>query len=254
MDDAELLRYSRQILLPQVGIEAQERLLKSKILIIGMGGLGSPAAMYLAAAGVGHLLLCDFDRVDISNLQRQIIHNTDDIGEPKVESARDSLLALNPLIEITPLYQKLDNDALTKQISQVDVVLDCSDNLSTRFAINQACVETQTPLVSGAAIRMEGQISVFRNDKPNNPCYRCLYPSEDALVETCTQTGILAPIVGIIGSLQALEAMKLIMEIGKTLTGQLLLIDALNMEFNTIKVDQSPACPVCQCKANNAKF
>jgi adenylyltransferase/sulfurtransferase len=257
MNDAELLRYSRQILLPQVGIEAQERLLKSKVLIIGIGGLGSPAAMYLAAAGVGHLLLCDFDSVDISNLQRQIIHNTDDIGKPKVESARDSLLALNPLIEITPFYQKLDNDALTKQISQVDVVLDCSDNLSTRFAINQACVETQTPLVSGAAIRMEGQISVFRNDKndkPDNPCYRCLYSSEDTLVETCTQTGILAPVVGIIGSLQALEAMKLIMGIGKTLTGQLLFIDALNMEFNTIKVHRSPACPVCQCKANHAKL
>jgi adenylyltransferase/sulfurtransferase len=245
MDDAQLLRYSRQILLPQVGINAQERLLKSNVLIIGLGGLGSPVAMYLAAAGVGHLLLCDFDVVDISNLQRQIIHNTDDIGQSKVESARDSLFALNPLVKMTLLQQLLDNDALAEQISQVDVVLDCTDNLPTRFAINQACVDTQTPLVSGAAIRMEGQISVFRNDQSDSPCYRCLYSNEDALGETCTQTGILAPLVGIIGSLQALEAMKLIMDVGKTLTGQLLLFDALNMEINTIKLLKNPNCPVC---------
>jgi adenylyltransferase/sulfurtransferase len=244
MDDAQLLRYSRQILLPQVGINAQERLLKSNVLIIGLGGLGSPVAMYLAAAGVGHLLLCDFDVVELSNLQRQIIHNTDDIGQSKVESARDSLFALNPLVKIT-LLQQLDNDALAEQISQVDVVLDCTDNLPTRFAINQACVDTQTPLVSGAAIRMEGQISVFRQDQSDSPCYRCLYSNEDALEETCTQTGILAPIVGIIGSLQALEAMKLIMNVGKTLTGQLLLFDALNMEINTIKLLKNPNCPVC---------
>ncbi len=244
MDDAQLLRYSRQILLPQVGINAQERLLKSKVLIIGLGGLGSPVAMYLAAAGVGHLLLCDFDVVELSNLQRQIIHNTDDIGQSKVESARDSLFALNPLVKMT-LLQQLDNDALAEQISQVDVVLDCTDNLPTRFAINQACVDTQTPLVSGAAIRMEGQISVFRQDQSDSPCYRCLYSNEDALEETCTQTGILAPIVGIIGSLQALEAMKLIMNVGKTLTGQLLLFDALNMEINTIKLLKNPNCPVC---------
>ncbi len=244
MDDAQLLRYSRQILLPQVGINAQERLLKSNVLIIGLGGLGSPVAMYLAAAGVGHLLLCDFDVVELSNLQRQIIHNTDDIGQSKVESARDSLFALNPLVKMT-LLQQLDNDALAEQISQVDVVLDCTDNLPTRFAINQACVDTQTPLVSGAAIRMEGQISVFRQDQSDSPCYRCLYSNEDALEETCTQTGILAPIVGIIGSLQALEAMKLIMNVGKTLTGQLLLFDALNMEINTIKLLKNPNCPVC---------
>ncbi len=245
MDDAQLLRYSRQILLPQVGINAQERLLKSNVLIIGLGGLGSPVAMYLAAAGVGHLLLCDFDVVDISNLQRQIIHHTDDIGKSKVESARDSLFALNPLVKITLLQKLLDNDALAEQISQVDVVLDCTDNLPTRFAINQACVDTQTPLVSGAAIRMEGQISVFRNDQSDSPCYRCLYSNEDALGETCTQTGILAPLVGIIGSLQALEAMKLIMDVGKTLTGQLLLFDTLNMEINTIKLLKNSNCPVC---------
>ncbi len=245
MDDAQLLRYSRQILLPQVGIEGQERLLNAKVLIIGMGGLGSPAAMYLAAAGIGHLRLCDFDVVDLSNLQRQIIHNTHDIGKPKVESARDTLLALNPLIEVTPLYQQLDDEALAEQVANVDVVLDCSDNLPTRFAINQACVNTKTPLVSGAAIRMEGQISVFRGYLPDSPCYRCLYPSDDDINETCSQTGILAPIVGIIGSLQALEAMKVIMEVGETLNGELLLIDALNMEFNRVKLVKNQDCPVC---------
>ncbi len=242
MDDTQLLRYSRQILLPQVGMEGQESLLNAKVLIIGMGGLGSPAAMYLAAAGVGHLWLCDFDKVDLSNLQRQIIHNTNDIDKPKVESARETLLGLNPLIEVTPLYEQLDDDALTEQVAKVDVVLDCSDNLPTRFAINQACVNTHTPLVSGAAIRMEGQISVFRG---YSPCYRCLYPSDDALVETCTQTGILAPLVGIIGSLQALEAMKIIMDVGEILTGEVLLIDALNMEFNRIKLVKNKTCPVC---------
>jgi len=246
MDDAQLLRYSRQILLPEVGIEGQERLHNAKILIIGLGGLGSPAAMYLAAAGVGHLILSDFDVVDLSNLQRQIVHHTDDIGKPKVESARETLLALNPLIQITPLYQQLDDAALLEQVDKVDIVLDCTDNLPTRFAINQACVKTQTPLVSGAAIRMEGQISVFRSDKPESPCYRCLYPSDEALVETCTQTGILAPVVGIIGSLQALEAMKVIMDVGETLTGWLLFIDTLHNEFQRIKLVKNPKCPVCR--------
>ncbi len=246
MDDAQLLRYSRQILLPEVGIEGQERLHNAKILIIGIGGLGSPAAMYLAAAGVGHLILSDFDVVDLSNLQRQIVHHTDDIGKPKVESARETLLALNPLIQITPLYQQLDDAALLEQVDKVDIVLDCTDNLPTRFAINQACVKTQTPLVSGAAIRMEGQISVFRSDKPESPCYRCLYPSDEALVETCTQTGILAPVVGIIGSLQALEAMKVIMDVGETLTGWLLFMDTLHNEFQRIKLVKNPKCPVCR--------
>ncbi|RKZ78210.1 MAG: molybdopterin-synthase adenylyltransferase MoeB [Candidatus Parabeggiatoa sp. nov. 1] len=245
MDDTQLLRYSRQILLPQVGIEGQERLLNAKVLIIGLGGLGSPAAMYLAAAGVGHLRLCDFDVVDLSNLQRQIIHSTSDIGKPKVESARETLLALNPLIEVIPIYQQLDEPALTEQVAEVDVVLDCTDNLPTRFAINKACVDTQTPLVFGAAIRMEGQISVFQNEQPDSPCYRCLYPNEEAPVETCAQTGILAPMVGIIGSLQALEAMKLIMKVGETLTGWVLLLDGFNMEFNHIKLVKNPDCPVC---------
>lgn len=244
MDDTQLLRYNRQILLPQVGIEGQQRLLNSKALIIGMGGLGSPAAMYLAAAGVGHLLLNDFDVVDLSNLQRQIIHNTNNISKTKVESARNTLLALNPLIQVTTLDQRLDDHTLLEQIVAVDIVLDCSDNLATRLAINQACVQTATPLVSGAAIRMEGQISVFRCDLPNSPCYRCLY-HEPIPTETCTQTGILAPLVGIIGSLQALEALKVLMGIGETLTGRLLLLDALKMEWCSIKLIKRPDCPIC---------
>ncbi len=244
MDDSQLLRYSRQIMLPQVGIEGQERLNNSKVLIIGLGGLGSPVAMYLAAAGIGQLRLCDFDIVDLSNLQRQIIHNNDDIGKPKVESARESLLALNPLVEVIEIQQRLTDYSLLEQVKQVDVVLDCSDNLPTRFAINSACVTTKTPLVSGAAIRMEGQIAVFLNDI-NSPCYRCLYSSDADLTETCSQTGILAPMVGLIGSLQALEAMKIIMTVGKILTGQLLLIDGLNMEINQLKLTKNPNCSVC---------
>ncbi|MCK5877435.1 MAG: molybdopterin-synthase adenylyltransferase MoeB [Candidatus Marithrix sp.] len=244
MDDSQLLRYSRQIMLPQVGIEGQERLANSKILIIGLGGLGSPAAMYLAAAGVGQLRLCDFDQVDLSNLQRQIIHNTADIGKSKVASAHESLLALNPLIEIIPIAKRLEQESLLKQVKQVDIVLDCSDNLPTRFAINSACVVTKTPLISGAAIRMEGQITVFLNDK-NSPCYRCLYPSNANLEETCSQTGILAPMVGLIGSLQALEAMKIIMGVGKVLAGKLLLIDGLSMEINQLKLNKDSACPTC---------
>lgn len=247
MDDEQLLRYSRQILLPQIEIEGQERLLNATVLIIGLGGLGSPVAMYLAAAGVGHLILCDFDSVDLSNLQRQIIHTTQDIGKPKVESARESLLALNPQIKVTTLYQQLDEESLAKQIVNVDIVLDCTDNLPTRFAINQACVQTKTPLISGAAIRMEGQLSVFKGYLPDSPCYRCLYPSDDVLAETCSQTGILAPLVGIIGSLQALEAMKLIMNVGDTLTGEVLLLDGLTMEFNRIKLAKNPNCPICKC-------
>jgi molybdopterin/thiamine biosynthesis adenylyltransferase len=245
MNDTELLHYSRQILLPEIGIEGQQRLLNAKVLIIGLGGLGSPAAMYLAAAGVGHLYISDFDKVELSNLQRQIIHNTHDIERYKVDSARESLLALNPSIAITPLSQRLENQALIEPITKVDIVLDCTDNLTTRLAINQACVQTKTPLISGAAIRMEGQISIFNSNLDNSPCYRCLYPNNETIVETCTETGILAPMVGIIGSLQALEAMKLIIGIGNNLIGQLLLIDGITMEFQTIKVRKNPNCPIC---------
>ena len=246
MNDEQLLRYSRQILLPQIEIEGQERLLNSTILIIGLGGLGSPAAMYLAAAGIGHLILCDYDNIDLSNLQRQIIHTTQDIGKPKIESARKRLIALNPQIKVTTLNKQLNQNNLNQQITNVDIVLDCTDNLPTRLAINQACVQTKTPLISGAATRIEGQLSVFKGYLPDSPCYKCLYPNDEQLTETCSQTGILAPLVGIIGSLQALEAMKLIMNIGKTLTGEVLLLDGLTMEINRIKLTKNPNCPICQ--------
>lgn len=243
--DESLLRYSRQIMLPQVGAEGQEQLLNAHILIIGMGGLGAPAGIYLAAAGIGHLTLADFDIVDLSNLQRQIVHFTNDIGRPKVESARDTLLELNPEIEITALNKQLSEAELETQIAEADLVLDCSDNFTTRFMVNRLCVAQRTPLVSGAAIRMEGQISVYRPDLENEPCYQCLYKGGDELDETCTQTGVLAPLVGIIGSMQALEAMKIIMEIGQSLNGKLMLLDALTMEWRTMKLPKDPHCPIC---------
>jgi adenylyltransferase/sulfurtransferase len=246
MNDEQLLRYSRQILLPAFGIEGQQRLLEAKVLIIGLGGLGSPVAMYLAAAGVGQLRLNDFDKVDLSNLQRQILHHTDDLGKGKVESAKATLLALNPQVEIITLTQRLEGQTLLEQVAAVDVVVDCSDNLFTRLAINEACVRERKPLVSGAAIRFEGQISVFRCDLPDSPCYHCLYPHDTLPAETCSQTGVLAPLVGIIGSIQALETMKLIMQVGETLTGHLLILDALTMEWLRVKLRQNPNCPTCR--------
>ena len=245
MNDNELLRYSRQILLPQVGIEGQDRLSASRALIIGLGGLGSPAAMYLAAAGVGTLAIADHDRVDLSNLQRQIVHRSADIGRSKADSASDALLALNPGTTIIAFDTRLTGKQLDEQIALADVVLDCSDNFATRFAVNDACVRARTPLVSGAAIRLEGQVAVFRPDHPDSPCYRCLYKDEGELAETCTQTGVLAPLVGVIGSLQALEALKVLLDLGTTLTGRLLLFDAERLEWRTLILRKDPECPVC---------
>lgn len=244
MDDQQLLRYSRQIMLPAIGIEGQERLGKARVLIIGLGGLGSPAAMYLAAAGVGTLVLVDFDQVDLTNLQRQIAHTTPRIGMPKVASARVTLQALNPEIQILTLAHKLEGEALAEQVSQADVVLDSSDNFTTRFAVNAACRAHRTPLVSGAAIRMEGQISVFTGE-PGQPCYHCLYPAEGQLDETCSANGVLAPLVGVIGSMQAIETIKLLAGVGETLANRLLLFDALQMEWRTLKLKPDPACPIC---------
>ncbi|MDG4553706.1 MAG: molybdopterin-synthase adenylyltransferase MoeB [Candidatus Competibacter sp.] len=244
MTDDELLRYSRQILLPDFDIDGQERLRRSRALIVGLGGLGSPVAMYLAAAGVGRLTLVDFDRVDLSNLQRQIVHRTADIGRPKVESARDTLLALNPLIEVVTLAKTLDDAELREQVRQADVVVDACDNLLTRLAINAACVRMGVPLVTGAAIRLEGQVLVWRPGG-EGACYRCLYRDADVPPETCAQTGVLAPVVGIIGSLQALEAIKVLSGLGETLAGRLLLLDAKRMEWRTVKVQRWPGCPVC---------
>jgi len=248
MDDSQLLRYNRQILLPQIGIAGQERLANATALIIGLGGLGSPVAMYLAAVGLGHLIICDSDHIDLSNLQRQILYTTADLGKIKVETARETLLTLNPSIKITPLHQRMDEDILRQTMAVVDVILDCSDNLTTRMAINQASVQAAKPLVSGAAIRFEGQIAVFRADLPDNPCYRCLYRPDQNLTETCTQSGILAPLVGIIGSMQALEAIKLLLGMGETLSSRLLLLDALNMEWYKVKLTKRPHCPVCHLK------
>jgi molybdopterin/thiamine biosynthesis adenylyltransferase len=245
MDHNQLLRYSRQILLPEFGIDGQERLLASRVLIIGLGGLGSPVAMYLAAAGVGRLVLVDDDTVDLSNLQRQVAHGNDDIGRPKVESARDSIQRLNPDIAISPITQRLAGEALLEQVRAADVVVDACDNFATRFAVNAACVETRTPLVSGAAIRMEGQVAVFRPDLDDSPCYRCLYKDEGELDQACSDNGVLAPLVGVIGSLQAVEAIKVLTGAGESAHGRLLLFDARTTEWRSIRLRKDPACPVC---------
>lgn len=245
MDDDSLLRYSRHILLPQIGMAGQQKLLDSRVLIVGMGGLGSPLAMYLAAAGVGHLAIADFDRVELSNLQRQIIHRSGDIGRAKVDSARATLLDLNPLIQVTALAERMSDKVLREQIALADVVADASDNFATRFALNAACVQARKPLVSGAAIRMEGQVTVFRADRADSPCYRCLYPEQGEAMENCSRLGVLAPLLGIIGSVQATEVIKVLLDIGATLQGRVLLLDALNMEWRTLKLRKDSACPVC---------
>lgn len=246
MNDDQLLRYSRQIMLPQLDIAGQQRLLQSHALIIGLGGLGSPVAMYLAAAGVGELTLVDFDEVDLSNLQRQIIHRHADIDRPKVDSAADTLHALNPDIKINTINQKLCDETLTQAVQQADVVIDASDNFATRFAINQVCVTTHTPLISGAAIRLEGQITVFPNTNEGNaPCYRCLYEDIPEAEANCSETGVLAPLVGIIGSIQATEAIKLLSGLGTPLAGRLLTLDASTLEFREIRLRRDPQCPVC---------
>jgi len=245
MNDEKLLRYSRQIMLPQIGIEGQQKLLDARVLIIGMGGLGSPVAMYLAAAGVGHLVIVDDDKVDLSNLQRQITHGTRDIGRNKVESAQDSLLELNPDITITAINHRLERLELSEQADAADVVIDGTDNFSTRFLINEVCVATHTPLVSGAAIRLDGQVAVFRNDLDDSPCYHCLYKDEGEEQQTCSENGVIAPLVGIIGSMQALEAIKVLVGFGEDLSGRLLILDAALMEWRSLKLKKDPQCPVC---------
>ena len=245
MNDNQLLRYSRQIMLPQIDIEGQQKLLAARVLIIGAGGLGSPAAMYLAAAGIGSITIYDDDVVELSNLQRQVAHHTPDIGTDKVISTRQTLNKLNPDVNVRAIKQRLSGEQLDLEVIRADVVLDCSDNFSTRFAINSACVRHQTALVSGAAIRFEGQVAVFTPGKNNSPCYNCLYNSDGEDLQNCATNGVIAPITGIIGSIQALEAMKLIMTIGETLTGRLLLLDGLAMEWNTMKLKRNPVCPTC---------
>jgi len=245
MNDEQLLRYSRQIMLPSIDVEGQSKLLSSSVLIIGMGGLGSPVAMYLASAGVGKLVLCDDDKVDLSNLQRQIAHHTADIGMAKTQSAKNTLLALNPEITVETIEKRLNRNELREHINACDVVVDASDNFESRFLLNEVCVELRKPLVSGAAIRMEGQITVFCNQSPQDPCYRCLYRNEADLVETCSESGVLSPIVGLVGSIQALETLKLLTNVGKLLNGRLLIVDGATMEFREIRLKKDPNCPVC---------
>lgn len=265
MNDEQLLRYSRHIMLPQMGIEGQQALAEARVLIIGLGGLGSPAALYLAGAGVGQLTLVDDDSVEVSNLQRQIIHRQHNIGERKVASAKSNLLAINPDIDIVTIDQRLDEAALAEQVQRADIILDASDNFATRFNINRACVKYKKPLVSGAAIQFEGQISVFDSRDSHCPCYSCLYPEQVENVQTCSESGgldrlgaqptpsyqtcsesgVLAPVVGVIGSMQALEAIKLICRIGKPLYGRLLLFDALSLQWRSMNFKKDPNCAVC---------
>jgi len=244
MNDEQLLRYSRQILLPQIDVEGQEKLLGARVLIAGLGGLGSPVAMYLAAAGVGHLVLVDHDVVEISNLQRQIVHTQATIGETKVRSAAATIRALNPDTRVEPVAARLEGARLAELIARVDLVVDGTDNFATRYAINDACFAGGKPLVSGAAIRMEGQVAVFDPRDRESPCYRCLYPSAEGVELNCSENGVAAPVVGVIGTVQAMEALKLIVGVGETLTGAVLYFDALAMEWHRLRLRRRPDCPV----------
>lgn len=246
MNDDQLLRYSRHILLDDIGIEGQQRMLDARVLIIGAGGLGSPAALYLAASGVGHITLVDDDDVDPTNLQRQIMHTSVSVGAPKVHSGRDALLALNPLIEVTALRERATGARLAELVTASTVVLDCSDNFATRHAVNRACVAAQVPLVAGAAIRFDGQIAVFDARDPASPCYACLFPENGTFEDVaCSTMGVFAPVVGVIGALQAAEALKLITQAGQPLAGKLLLFDGRASEWTSIGVARDPHCSVC---------
>lgn len=246
MNDDQLLRYARHILLDELGIEGQEKLLAAKVLVVGAGGLGSPVAMYLASAGVGHLILADHDTVEISNLQRQILHATERLGMLKAESGRKSMLALNPTIDVQTRTTRMSPELLDAEITSVDLVVDCTDNFSTRHAINRACVAHKKPLVSGAAIRFEGQVSVFDPRQEHAPCYHCLFPeAEDVEAVNCATMGVFAPLVGIIGSMQAAEAIKVLAGIGTTLAGRLLILDALDMQWHSVRIQRDSGCLVC---------
>lgn len=246
MDDQQLLRYSRHILLPQIGIEGQQRLLASSALILGAGGLGSPAALYLAACGVGGLTICDGDAVDLTNLQRQIIHSTRAVGSNKALSARQTLATINPEVAVTAIPQRVEGNELLELVAGADVVIDATDNFASRHAINRACVQHRKPLVSGAAVRFEGQITVFDLRQEESPCYHCLYPEEGPQEDMpCAVMGVFAPLAGIIGATQAAEALKILVGSGSTLNGKLLLLDALAMEWRSVRLARDPACPVC---------
>jgi molybdopterin/thiamine biosynthesis adenylyltransferase len=246
MNDQQLLRYSRHILLDEIGIEGQQRLLASHALVIGAGGLGSPAALYLAAGGVGRLTLVDDDEVDLTNLQRQVMHTTARVGQPKVDSGRTAVQAINPDVDVVALRERAQGERLDQLVRGADVVLDCSDNFATRQAINAACVAAGVPLVSGAAIRFDGQVAVYDSRDPQSPCYACLFPPDSRFEEeACSTMGVFAPLVGIIGTMQAAEALKLLAGSGRPLTGRLLMLDARAMEWTPIGVARHPGCPVC---------
>jgi len=246
MQDDLLLRYSRHIMLPQVEYAGQEKLTQSHALIIGAGGLGAPVAMYLAAAGVGTLTICDFDQVDLTNLQRQIIHTTAAVGQNKALSAQATIARLNPEVNVHVETTRLSGDALVARVADADVVIDCSDNFATRYLLNQLCFTHKTPLVSGAAIRFEGQLSVFDFRHDESPCYHCLYPDVgDDQELRCADNGVFAPLVGMIGTAQAAEAIKVLLNIGQTMQGRLLLLDALSAEWRTIRLKKDLSCVVC---------
>jgi molybdopterin/thiamine biosynthesis adenylyltransferase len=249
MDDTQLLRYSRHILLDEIGIEGQQRLLDGHALVIGAGGLGSPASLFLASAGVGRITLVDHDTVDLTNLQRQIAHTTARVGQPKAGSAKQALLELNPGIQVTALQERADAARLAALVATADVVLDCSDNFATRHAVNRACQQHGKPLVSGAVIRFDGQLSVFDPRGGQLPCYACLFPEDQRFEEVaCATMGVFAPLVGVLGAAQAAEALKLLMGVGEPLAGRLLMLDGLRMEWTSIKVARNPACPVCAAR------
>lgn len=246
MDDEQLLRYSRHILLPEIGIEGQQRLLDAHVLMIGAGGLGSPASLYLASAGIGTLTICDGDVVDLTNLQRQIVHREAAVGQPKVASARDTLLAINPRVNINAVQERVAGDRLAQLVAAADIVLDGSDNFATRHAVNRACVAARKPLVSGAGIRFDGQLAVFDLRSAQSPCYACLFPESAETEEMrCAVMGVFAPLVGIIGAMQAAETLKILCGAGESLNGRLLLLDALSMDVRTVKLQRDPGCAVC---------
>jgi adenylyltransferase/sulfurtransferase len=246
MNDEELLRYSRHILLTELGIDAQERFAAAHALIVGAGGLGAPAAQFLASAGVGTITICDADAVDLTNLQRQILYSTGDIGVPKVDAAKRRLAAINPDIRIETVRARVGPDELAPLVARADVVLDCCDNFATRHAVNRACVAARKPLVSGAAVRFDGQIAVFDPRDPASPCYHCLFGEGEELEETrCAVMGVFAPLVGIVGAVQAAEALKVIAGVGETLTGRLAMLDAYSMRWRDVNITRDPACPVC---------
>jgi molybdopterin-synthase adenylyltransferase len=251
MNDDQLLRYSRHILLTEFGVEGQQRLLASHALVIGAGGLGSPVALYLASAGVGRVTICDADTVDLTNLQRQIIHRTASVGLPKVESACGTMLALNPEINVEPLAERIAGERMDELVASADVVVDCSDNFATRHALNRACVKYATPLVSGAAVRFDGQVSVYDFRKPGAACYACLFPEEGENEDMpCAVMGVFAPVTGIVGTIQAAETLKVLAGIGETLSARLLLLDALSMQIRIVRITRDERCSVCSSAAH----